>query len=95
MTARSEQRQACRDRIEGKEMNRLMKFVEQGAYGEKSGRTAFAWKLSSLPPPLEGMDWRPASSFNAADELVANAGLTKVFKITSVRLIVEQLQLVS
>jgi hypothetical protein len=67
--------------LKAKKMNRLMKFVEHGAYGEKSGRIAFAWKLSSLPAPHEGMDWRPVESFNAADELVANAGLTNVFKI--------------
>lgn len=66
---------------EGKKMNRLKKFVEQGGYGEKSGRTAFAWKLSSLPEPHEGMTWHPVESFSAADELIANAGLTEVFKI--------------
>jgi hypothetical protein len=62
-------------------MNGLMKFVEQGAYGEKSGRIAFAFKLTSLPTPIEGMDWQPVNSFNAADELIANAGLKHVFDI--------------
>jgi hypothetical protein len=67
--------------LKAKKMNRLMKFVEQGAFGEKSGRTAYAFKLSSLPPAHEGLDWRPVDSFSVAEELVVNAGLTNVFKI--------------
>jgi hypothetical protein len=61
-------------------MNRLQKFVEQGAYGEKSGRVAYAFTLNSLPQPNEGMEWQIAHSFNVADELLKDAGLKDVFK---------------
>jgi hypothetical protein len=61
-------------------MNRLQKFFEQGAYGEKSGRVAYAFQASSLPEPVDGMTWQPAQSFNAADELLQDAGLKDVFK---------------
>jgi hypothetical protein len=62
-------------------VNRLQKFIEQGAYGEKSGRVAYAFKLSSLPSPSEGMTWQSAQSFNVADELLKDAGLRDVFKV--------------
>jgi hypothetical protein len=62
-------------------MNKLMKFIEQGAYGEKSGRTAYAFKSSSLPASGNGMQWQPVNSFNAGDELLRDAGLKDVFKI--------------
>ena len=61
-------------------MNRLQKFVEQGAYGEKSGRVAYAFQVSSLPPTSDGMTWLAAQSFNAADELLKDAALADVFK---------------
>lgn len=61
-------------------MNRLLKFVEQGDDGEKSGRVAYAFASSSLPEPAEGMGWRIARSFNAADELLHDESLGKVFK---------------
>ncbi len=61
-------------------MNRLQKFIEQGAYGEKSGRVAYAFASSLLPEPAEGMDWRVAPSFNAANELLNDESLAKVFK---------------
>ena len=31
-------------------MNRLQKFIEQGAYGKKSGRIAYAFNFGSLNP---------------------------------------------
>jgi len=61
-------------------MNRLQKFIEQGAYGEKSGRVAYAFKSSALPPPSKGTDWQMAPSFSAADELLKDEGLKEVFK---------------
>jgi hypothetical protein len=48
-------------------MNRLQKFVEQGA-GQKPRRTAYVFGPSSLPEPNVGMDWRAVPSFNAAEE---------------------------
>jgi hypothetical protein len=50
------------------EITRLQKFIEQGAYGEKSGRVAYAFTLGSLPQPNEGMDWKTADSFDVANE---------------------------
>ena len=61
-------------------MARLQKFVEQGAYGEKPGRTAYAFRAGSLPV-REGFAWQNVPTFNAADELIANAGLKEVFKV--------------
>jgi hypothetical protein len=45
-------------------MNRLQKFIEHGAYGEKSGRIAYALGQSNLPQPGEGMEWRIVSPFS-------------------------------
>ena len=61
-------------------MNRLQKFVEQGPYGEKPGRTAYAFGPDNLPEPGTGLEWKLVSSFSVADELIANAGLKDVFK---------------
>jgi hypothetical protein len=58
-------------------VKRLQKFVEQGANGERTGRTAYA---SILPEPTKGLDWRPVSGFSAADEVLADAGLKGVFE---------------
>lgn len=61
-------------------MNRLQKFVEQGAYGERPGRTAYAFNASTLPEPKKGLDWRPVAEFSAADEILADASLKQVFE---------------
>jgi hypothetical protein len=61
-------------------MNRLQKFVEQGPYGAKPGRTAYAFGPDNLPEPSTGLEWKPVTSFSAADELMENAGLKEVFK---------------
>lgn len=37
----------------------MQKFVEQGAYGERPGRTAYAFNAATLPEPTRGLDWRP------------------------------------
>ena len=58
--------------------------MEQGAYGEKSGRVAYAFKLSSLPQPNEGMNWRGHELANCApvaDELLKDPGLKDVIKV--------------
>jgi hypothetical protein len=62
-------------------VTRLQKFIEQGAYGEKSGRVAYVLRLDSLPETGEGMAWRKAESFNAADDLLRDVGLKDVFKV--------------
>jgi hypothetical protein len=61
-------------------VNRLQKFIEQGSYGEKSGRVAYAFVSSTLPPPSNGMDWQIAPPFNVADELLKDPGLKDVLK---------------
>jgi hypothetical protein len=62
-------------------MNRLQKFIEQGAYGEKSGRVAYVLRLDSMPEAGESMTWQKVESFNAGDELLENAGLEEVFRL--------------
>jgi hypothetical protein len=61
-------------------MNRLQKFIEQGAYGEKSGRVAYVLRLDTLPDSIEGMTWQNVQPFSAADDLLENASLRDVFK---------------
>jgi hypothetical protein len=61
-------------------VTRLQKFVEQGAFGEKSGRVAYGFRLDLLPEASDGMSWRKIESFSAGDELLTNAGLKEVFK---------------
>jgi hypothetical protein len=61
-------------------MNRLQKFIEQGAYGEKSGRIAYAFGPSKLPQPGKGMEWRIVSPFSAAEEVFKDEALRGVFK---------------
>jgi hypothetical protein len=59
----------------------LKKFIEQGPYGEKSGRVAYAFQSNSLPQPQDGMNWQISPSFNAANELLQSPGLKEVFKV--------------
>jgi hypothetical protein len=62
-------------------MTMLQKFIEQGPYGEKSGRVGYAFKSNSLPQPQDGMNWQISPSFNAANELLESPGLEDVFKV--------------
>ncbi|MVT69991.1 hypothetical protein GPL21_33450 [Bradyrhizobium pachyrhizi] len=64
----------------GGQMNRLQKFVEQGAYGERPGRTAYAFNATMLPEPTAGLDWRPVAGFSAGDEVLKERGLKTVFQ---------------
>ena len=61
-------------------MNRLRKFVEIGETKQEIGRIAFAKDASALPEPSVGLAWHPASSFNAADELITNPRLKTIFE---------------
>ncbi|KJC47323.1 hypothetical protein UB31_18895 [Bradyrhizobium sp. LTSP849] len=61
-------------------MNRLQKFEERGAYGERPGRIAYALDASRLPEPTKGLDWRPVSGFNAEDALRDDPGLKPIFE---------------
>jgi hypothetical protein len=61
-------------------MKPLQKFVEQGASGNRPGRTAYAFSASNLPEPTNGLDWRPVNGFSAADEVLADATLKQVFE---------------
>jgi len=61
-------------------MNRLQKFVEQGAYGEKPGRTAYAFGPGNLPEPGKGLRWGTVTPFRPADELMENTRLKEIFQ---------------
>jgi hypothetical protein len=61
-------------------MNRLQKFVEQGAYGEKPGRAAYTFGPGNLPEPGKNLEWKPVTSFSVADEPIKDPGLKDVFK---------------
>lgn len=60
-------------------MNRLQKFIEQGAFGERSGRTAYAFNATVLPEPTKGLDWRPVHDFSPGDAILQDPGLKQVF----------------
>ena len=60
-------------------MNRLQKFIEQGAFGERPGRTAYAFNATVLPEPTKGLDWRPVTGFSPADEILGDPDLKQVF----------------
>jgi len=62
-------------------MTRLQKFIEQGAYGEKSGRVAYVFRLDLLPPAAEGMTWQEIETFDAENDLLRDAGLKEVFAV--------------
>jgi hypothetical protein len=62
-------------------MTRLQKFIEQDGYGVKSGRVAYAFRLDSLPEVGQGMKWQKVETFNAADDLLEDAGLKDVFRL--------------
>lgn len=61
-------------------MNRLQKFIEQGAYSERPGRTAYAFDATTLPEATKGLDWRPVRDFSPADEVLRDANLKRVFQ---------------
>lgn len=61
-------------------MNRLQKFVEKGAYGERPGRIAYALDVSRLPEPTKGLDWRLVSGFNADDAVREEPGLKLILE---------------
>ncbi|WP_426424887.1 hypothetical protein [Bradyrhizobium genosp. A] len=65
--------------IKGGDMNRLQKFVEQGAYGERPGRIAYAFNAAVLPEPTRGLDWRPVPDFSPGDAILQDPGLKDVF----------------
>ena len=67
-------------RIQGDEMNRLQMFVEHSVTGGyRSKRAAYAFAPENLPPPGENLEWKTVSSFNAADEIMRDAGLKDIF----------------
>lgn len=61
-------------------MNRLQKFVERGAFGESSARTAYALDAAKLPEPNSGFEWRIVSDFMPGEAILADPGLKTVFE---------------
>jgi hypothetical protein len=51
---------------------------------ERSGRVAYAFASSLLPEPAEGMDWRVARSFSAANELLMTQVSRKFSRLRSI-----------
>lgn len=62
-------------------MKRLQKFVEEGPYGEKPGRTAYALCSSNLPEPGKDLEWKTVTPFSPADEVMAEPRLKVVFEL--------------
>lgn len=61
-------------------MNRSQKFVEQGDFGKRAGRTAYAFTPSILPEPGKGLGWRPVGDLSPANDVLANEDLRQVFE---------------
>jgi hypothetical protein len=61
-------------------VTQLKKFIEQGAYGEKSGRLCYVFKPSVLPAAGEGMSWHQVQVFNAESDLQATT-LNRILKV--------------
>ncbi|MGY3584443.1 hypothetical protein ACVIGB_006498 [Bradyrhizobium sp. USDA 4341] len=61
-------------------MNRLQKFIEQGAYGEGPGRIAYALDPAKLPEPNAGFEWRAVSDFRPGEAIFADKSLKSVFE---------------
>ena len=62
-------------------MNRVQMFVEHSVTGGyRSKRAAYAFALENLPPPGENLEWKAVSSFNAADEIMRDAGLKDILQ---------------
>jgi hypothetical protein len=61
-------------------VNRLQKFVEQRADGERSDRVAYAFGSANLPDAAAGMEWQADLAFNAAEEVLADDSLRAIFK---------------
>ena len=62
-------------------MQKLQKFVEVDSSKATTGRVAYTFSQTSLPPPDIGMDWHKVGSFKAADEVLKDRRLKSVFKI--------------
>jgi hypothetical protein len=62
-------------------MDRLQKFVERRAYSGDRVRTAYALSADKLPAPRVGARWHPVDDFNAADELLENASLKRIYQL--------------
>ena len=61
-------------------MNRLQKFVEQGAYGEGPGRTAYAMDPAKLPQANAGFQWRVVKDFRPGEAILADQRLKPLFQ---------------
>ncbi|MEZ2146376.1 hypothetical protein AAE026_29385 [Bradyrhizobium sp. DN5] len=59
----------------------LKEFFEQGAFGERPGRTAYAVVPDRLPEPADGLHWCQTADFDAALALRADPGLKPVFDV--------------
>ncbi|WP_143201928.1 hypothetical protein [Bradyrhizobium sp. NAS96.2] len=61
-------------------MNRLQKFVEEGAVGEGPGPTAYVLDRAKLPEADTGFAWRLVSDFRPGEAILADQGLKTVFQ---------------
>lgn len=60
-------------------MNRLQKFEERGAFGEKPGRVAYALDPTKLPAAARGFEWHAVIGFMPGDAILQDPGLKEVF----------------
>jgi hypothetical protein len=62
----------------GKQMNRIVRYFEYGAFGERTGRQLLIKDHTPKPDPTEGAQWRIDPDFNAGDEILKSSGLKAV-----------------
>jgi hypothetical protein len=56
----------------------IVRFIEIGAYGERSGRQLLIKAGASQPAPADGAEWRIDLTFNAGDEILKSSGFRDV-----------------
>jgi hypothetical protein len=57
---------------------RIVRFIEIGAYGERSGRQLLIKADAFRPPAADGAEWHIDSTFNAGDEILKSSGFRDV-----------------
>jgi hypothetical protein len=56
----------------------IIRYLEFGGYGERTGRQLFIKADAPLPAPAHGAQWRIDQTFNAGDEILKSSGFRQV-----------------
>jgi hypothetical protein len=56
----------------------IVRYLEFGGYGERTGRQLLIKVDDSRPAPAHGAQWRIDHTFNAGDEILKSSGFREV-----------------